>query len=956
MTRFASLLLLTASLAVAAPQPTFTLDFENGFEARGPAGRWTATPEGQPALADGKFGKCLRSGAATGYLQFPTAGVVRPTAGTVEMWVCPVDWQGNEEFFHAFFDVRGEGALYLYKYYQGGLLMLSCPTVQGPYRSASASITAWKPGEWHHLAGTWSPSEQVVYVDGKRISGTQPALPKSLGATFTLGDHPWHIPRPTSSLIDNIRIYDRALSAEHIAAHATGNYDLTVPFTAQTANLSLSIDPATRQISVQVATTADQTAGASVEFGLQRGTQALLTPVTQALTDGVAQAVLTVPAVPPGDLQVQARLRGPAGEVGLLSRLLRTPDPAWFGHGSGREDRVLPPWTALQSSVDPAPQVSCWGRRYELGGDGLPTQITAAGEPLLAAPVRLVATVGGRPVTWQPGAVQFAKQTATRAEWTGSSRGGGIELRTSAWAEYDGLLELSLAVTPPPGLETLALELPLRPDRALYRHRWTQEWAGLAGALPAGDGVVDKAPFLPYAWLGDHDRGLFWFCESGRWWPNHLAANACETVRRGNQVVLRFNLLAKGQAPPPNWVYRCGLQATPVKAVPRDWRRHRMDPAPRANLHILWPTPQSDSLTYYGYPEARDPAKFAARVSALQAKGLRVIPYSCLSFFSGAAPEWPWFETAWKTGSGDSGSSDVAAYGAVFEMTNVTSSTYSDFLMARNQQFMRQYKLDGYYHDNSHPYAHTKEAAGCGWQDAGGAWHPDYPILAYRDLYRRLYAVAKTERPDAWLMAHMSGKVCIPMLAYEDAILDGEHFRGRVQDWYGELLPLDTLRAEYLGRQWGVAPYFLPEFNQQWSAVPEPTRGLLGLLLAHDIGVWPIWCHKAPVDELFDALDGFGYVDADFLPYFDAAPAARSDQAQVVASAYRVPGRALLVVANTTRESQTATITLDSAQLGVPLTRLVAWPGAAPLSAPGGKLTITVAGLSYQLVWVGPPR
>src|SRR5690606_38483250 len=111
------------------------------------------------------------------------------------MWVCPQDWDGAEEQFHVFFDARGQGALYLYKYYQGGLLMLAAPAQQGPYFSARAEIKDWKPGQWHFIAGTWSPSQNAVYVDGKLIgTAAKPLLPSAISGEFEIGDDPWHEP------------------------------------------------------------------------------------------------------------------------------------------------------------------------------------------------------------------------------------------------------------------------------------------------------------------------------------------------------------------------------------------------------------------------------------------------------------------------------------------------------------------------------------------------------------------------------------------------------------------------------------------------------------------------------------------------------------------------------------------------------------------------------------------
>lgn len=79
----------------------------------------------------------------------------------------------------------------------------------------------------------------------------------------------------------------------------------------------------------------------------------------------------------------------------------------------------------------------------------------------------------------------------------------------------------------------------------------------------------------------------------------------------------------------------------------------------------------------------------------------------------------------------------------------------------------------------------------------------------------------------------------IPLLAYHDAILLGEHFRGKVKDNYLDVFALDTFRAELIGRQWGVMSFFLPEFggNTGGDATQqvEPTGGLMVLPMLHDV-------------------------------------------------------------------------------------------------------------------------
>lgn len=961
--QLALVLLMPGLPLTAQPKPTLVLEFDESFDGKGSGGTVKAQLEGQPKLVDGKFGKALRSGPDTGYLHFPTKGIVRPDRGTVEMWVCPLDWEGIEEKFHVFFDVRGEGALYLYKYYQGGLLMLSCPNVSGPYSSASAPINTWRPKEWHFIAGTWSRSRQCVFVDGKLIGTTAPGLPRSLGETFCIGDHPWHIARASNSLVDRVRIYDQSLSEEHITAHFAGDFEKTVPLSEKSLAFTATVDPTATKLTAAV-----ELVGADVDEA-NLAAAFSLTPVGRpesfgapvAFGYGGAEATLSFANLKPGGYQVAVVVSEKGQQRFRLSKPLDIPATEWKGNRVGLEDRVLPPWTPLVVTKGARASVRCWAREYTFDNGALPTQILSSGKPLLARPMALAVAVGKQPLQWREGHVEVKSATPTAAEMDGTMEaevgGETATLRTHLRAEYDGLLVIDVSLDLPRRAkpDSVALEIPMRPDVVFYRHRWSPRWEGYTGNLAEGSGVMDSDTFIPYAWLGDNDRGLFWFCETSQQWPNFQSKNAFETVRSGSEVTMRLNLLSAGQELPNDWRYQCGLQATPVKPVPKHWRKWRLTPAPKANVHILWPTPTKDSMKYYGYPEAADPTTFEKRIAEFHAKGVKVVPYSCLSFLSGACGEFQWFGSEWGMGGGDASSSDVAAYGAVFQMVCPKAKDYSDFVVWKNKQFMDRYGLDGYYHDNTHPYPCAKGNTGCGYR-RDGTLVPTYPILGYRALYRRLYAMVKGHHSPTFTMAHMSGKVTIPILAYEDSYLDGEHFRGRVKDSYLDVLTLDTFRAEFMGRQWGIMPYFLPEFTPPYDQQVEPTRALAALLMVHDVAPWAIWCNGKVFEQAFEALDAFGYVDAEFLPYFDPAPPATTEMKDVCISAYRLPRKALVIIANLSREDRSGTIALNAKRLGVPMAELVSWPDKTPVKENAGSVTLDVPRLGYRMLRAGEER
>jgi hypothetical protein len=64
----------------------------------------------------------------------------------------------------------------------------------------------------------------------------------------------------------------------------------------------------------------------------------------------------------------------------------------WVGNSLGKEDRLLPGFTAVQAT---GPALGCVGRVYEIGANGFPSRIIADGEQILAAPIALRAEKNG---------------------------------------------------------------------------------------------------------------------------------------------------------------------------------------------------------------------------------------------------------------------------------------------------------------------------------------------------------------------------------------------------------------------------------------------------------------------------------------------------------------------------------------------------------------------------------
>jgi hypothetical protein len=647
--------------------------------------------------------------------------------------------------------------------------------------------------------------------------------------------------------------------------------------------------------------------------------------------------------------------------VTTKTRTLDIPDTRWQGNHLGALESVPAPWSPLRVRRDDGHRVlvDAYARQYAFAGSALPVQIRAQGEDLLAAPLELVLQIAGRRLSRTALRRFDVAETTTATTIHATERFGdaatGIQVDTHARLEYDGLLVVDLEVVAPRGktITAAALELPLRNAVARYRHRAAQAGEGHAGIIPEG-GEHDR--FIPYAWIGDDQRGLFWFCETDENWPDRDADDAYAIIRTGAHTALRFTI-AGAHPLPARWRFRFGLQATPVKPSDERLEPWRISPAAHSNIDILWPKPEADSLRYYGYPEPMNAARFHERIDAQHARGQKAVVYSCLTCLSTQAPEYTWFEREWRIHGGDATSSDVLAYGGGLAAMNPLARSLGDFLVYKNLGLMETFGVDGFYHDNTIVYPCTAGRDGCGYRDRSGRIHPTFPILAYRDLYRRLYVAVKARWPDSRLIAHASGNIIVPILAYEDAYLDGETFRARVQRSYTDVLPLDQFRTEFVGAHFGLRSLFLPELAAEQAAELAPTRQLAALLLLHDVPAWPVWANAGVFDLAYAALDRFGATPQTFVPYYDPRPLATVKMEGIYVSGYhRADGRSLLIVANLSADRHQVQMRLDRQRLGGGPLRASVLPAGPVLPLRNDTIDLGLAAGDFQLIAVEPRR
>jgi len=289
-------------------EPLFHATFDGTLEAVSAAGAGTPLAvEGAVEYAPGRIGQALVCGPELGAVRYRLAGNLLPAAGTISLWVKPLNWTPADGNFHVFLEAGSEGGrmgwLLLYKYYQSGWLLLRIADEKGHVGMANRELR-WREGEWHHVAATWSVDGLKIFVDGELLAqADQPVVADNLGDFFLIGDRGWHLPHQGArTLLDDVRIYGYPLPLAQIRR------------LAQQARLQVMRDPLEDRWQVEVAVPEEPKAGRAVVEVMPAGDGKPLKRAEARMADGMARVQMPVADLKPGEYRVQAQVVDESGE------------------------------------------------------------------------------------------------------------------------------------------------------------------------------------------------------------------------------------------------------------------------------------------------------------------------------------------------------------------------------------------------------------------------------------------------------------------------------------------------------------------------------------------------------------------------------------------------------------------------------------------------------------------
>ena len=956
-------------------------------------------------------GAALRTGDGEGYVEYSAEGNINGKQGTIEFWMYAQDWDHTDGHVHRLIDVVGKGQIYFF---------IRPPGVQELVIRATGSLanTAYGcnplQGRWSWYALTWQEGQpSAIYIGGIKASGKSwthsagrsgPTPEPEALLRILIGDFGGIPARQAHTLIDEVYIYDRALTREEVdwaAGNAlTRKPGMDIPANFMQPKAKVVPDPAKSALVVEV-----DSGDRSGEFA---GTARLepptgTSPAPIAPTEGrFGQAVIPYTDLPQGEYNVISDITTKDGKpiASVTTKLVVPGPPVWLKEKVGVSDTPPPPWMPIDVEGD---LVRVWGREYSLGAFGLPAKVETQGATMLAGPVGFRAVSGGTDVTWTQDVPAVSSRTAAKVVWEGKSRSALGELSWRTQAEYDGFLLHDFTLTPAAGaaVELMELRVPIRKEfTGLYSQGGRKR-----GSLPPGTGEIGGAG-AGYWWIGTDDVGLCGAMEHGGAFIGG-AGGSSPVVREPNgdvTVIYRFAGQQTALAEP--WKLRLVLQATPTKPLPADWRTWR-DASPFAeadrrawrgavNLWIAYPWPNEPAHRYFAFPVVKDPNWYRDHVKYLQAGGPgmwrdnqtvqedavpdtetksarnKVLPYSMFAFM---APGMSECDFHWKEWFNPVGFSSLG--GGLYQYAAVRPvPSYIDFMVWKHRELIREYGHDGLYIDFAgicQPALDVEHGLG---YERGGTHHPaGFPIVATRETWKRMYTMlhkeAKVRRP--LIVGHTSENACAPILSFCDVWINGEaNWFGQLKDNYLDVLPLDELRAEWRAQHFGGVPWWLPAWQRAatledkdvavrrsdgsvGTVSVEKTHHLFGIGLLLDIAVWPITGTNAEAaKQLYAVQDKFGMGNVRFSGYWNNADLIGGQTNEIKASAYRKPkGGALVVVFNTAREARAATLGVawDQLKSDAPLEVFDAYT-QTPVAVSGKAVTLDVPPLNYRLLQV----
>ena len=252
------------------------------------------------------------------------------------------------------------------------------------------------------------------------------------------------------------------------------------------------------------------------------------------------------------------------------------------------------------------------------------------------------------------------------------------------------------------------------------------------------------------------------------------------------------------------------------------------------------------------------------------------------------------------------------------------------------------------------------EHHGCGYTDSQEKMKPTNPFFKGRNFMKRLYSIVKSRKPEGFVELHCGSYWLSPITGWADNVWDGEVIMGdkkltpdkRRGMYLMEYFPIDSFRAQYMGRAWGVSTEFLDYY------VPYPFERQFAVTLLHNVPVRP-HNNKDNIDfssKIWNMMDKFDRKNAQWIPYWQSGKYVKVSSEDIYVSLYKHPKNGVLtIISNLGKKEENINLEFSLSELGITnqSTAIDALSNKAiPLQE--GKITLSINSIDWKPVWIKP--
>ena len=545
----------------------------------------------------------------------------------------------------------------------------------------------------------------------------------------------------------------------------------------------------------------------------------------------------------------------------------------WEGCKTGLDNSVPAPFEPVKAD-DSSVQVVL--RRMKMNGFGLFDSIIANGKELLAAPMTLrYETADGQIKTIPAENPKLAESVPNHAVHTGKGGDDNIGYEVRSTTEIDGMTKVEMTILPgskPAKISKMWIDIPLKNSEMPLMHEVVDgPRINYAGTTPEGQGRIWTSAqakrylnwqntFTPYIWLGSEVEGLAWFAENDRGWLTVKGGSkepVQEIIRNGDTLTLRIYLINHPSIIKERHSLVFGLQASPTKPMPANWRTEQVNipscsgpVVPWGGIHcgsmhpykndwriveIIQNSIKNGKVDKSGMEQLKkelNPPKvfgdkdwvwmndyFAKRYVNTD---LPPMVYSSENSASMVTDEWKTFQDEWglslytprqwpdwtifAQGSNQSPSVEVNS-----------AASYRDFAAWVQDQWLR--RGIGIYWDNNRTRVSFNPRNSAAYFTEDGAVQPALELWNLRELHKRTYRILAVHRetygPGLHWSCHMTNTLMLPLHSWATVILDNEDSK---TDTYDPAF----VRTESTGFQVGAHGYSLKHLYGENNAVVKP--------------------------------------------------------------------------------------------------------------------------------------